>query len=286
MTKTVEASLTVQGCNARQFLSVIYGSGEFLTRYHATVNGDASAQVPEFGREDHSRELVFSIPIQAPAMIMRLIGSERLQVVERQVVAYSTRAGRDEIELVSKPRPQMPGGDSFTSDAVVKIADCPGGCRVDATVECSASGPYGLVSIIESFMGDTALKSLNELLDHCNDYVESLKNNGMLDEKIEDVSWLWEGEEGEFMLRRYTHTGTETAGAASVYYDADERGGFMINDDLVAKIEKLMARMDTMEMKVHGGTQEVTNIKVSIDVGPYIVSILAMSALYFLWQRR
>ena len=285
MTKNVEASLTVQGCSARQFFSVIYGCGEFLQRYHATVNGDASAQVPEFGREDYSRELVFSIPIQAPAMIMRLIGSERLQVVERQVVSYSTRAGRDEIQLVSKPRPQMPGGDSFTSDAVVKIADCPGGCRVDATVECSASGPYGLVSIIESFMGDTALKSLNELLDHCSEYIESLKGNDMLDEKIENVSWLWEGEEGEFMLRRLTGTET-TAGAASVYYDADDRGGLMINDDLIAKIEKLVARMDAMDTRMGGGASNVTNIKVSIDVGPYIVSMLAISAVYFLWQRR
>lgn len=191
MPKTVTLSRECSGVSASEFCSLTYCSKDFLRGYHAAVNNDPDAVIPNFERHDAllwKRVVEFTVPVKAPSIIMRLIGSaSQLQVLEAQCVSIVERGNANEIHIESTPRPQLGSiGDRFTSDARVVIVDMPGGCRVDAMVEVSAaSAPYGMVGIVETFMADTAKASIHDLLQHMCSAVENLKENNLLVDQVE-----------------------------------------------------------------------------------------------------
>ncbi len=191
MPKTVTLSRECTGVSASEFCSLTYCSKEFLQGYHAAVNNDPDAVIPDFERHDSivwKRVVEFTVPVKAPSIIMRMIGSaSQLQVLEAQCVSIVQGVDANEVHIESKPRPQLGSiGDGFTSDVRVVIVDTGRGCRVNAMVEVSASSaPYGMVGIVETFMADTAKASVHDLLEHMCSAVENLRENDMLSDQVE-----------------------------------------------------------------------------------------------------
>ena len=172
MREVIASVELVPGLSSRQLFSLCYGTERFLCDYHLSVNTCANPNIPKFRpntSDAFERCLEFSLPIQAPSVIMRLVGgSDRVSVMERQCVAVLEDGT---LLLRSEPRPQigkLSGG--FTSDVEVRMSDVVregevAGCRVLAQVQVAApAAPYGMVTVIEKFMADTALQSVKQLL--------------------------------------------------------------------------------------------------------------------------
>jgi hypothetical protein len=208
MPRRVTLSIECPGVSARDLFSCMYGSDEFLRGFHSRVNKCASPDLPPFAFDPSaaafSRVVKYSVPVNAPSVVVRLIGgSEMLDVLERQTVVVGA-AGRNtegegeggakervRISLTSEPRPQLGGmSDGFTSDAEVDFVDVANegglkGCRVDAAVNVAAGmAPYGTRSVIEKFMADTALESLGGLLNLMKVRYSSLVEAGALEEEV------------------------------------------------------------------------------------------------------
>eukprot|EP00889_Picochlorum_renovo_P007731 jgi/Picre1/34761/NNA_002227.t1 len=270
MTRTVSGTIHVGQCSPELYFWFVYGDPEFLKSYHKRVNGDDEALVPDWD-DVMERQIVFTLPINAPVVIQRLIGAERLGVFETQKVSVHDN-GR-EIVLDSEPRPQMPGADRFSSDSVVRMCDDGhGGCDVTITVSCEASGPYGLISTIEHYMAETAKKNIDELLENCLEYVEQVKM-----EEVEHEEVL-----GCLPWRIPTQTagvfvdGTSTKSGSVAYYDVAED---QIDEvmTVVRRIEERMHALERMQREVH--------VRVGVDKSVWVLmgcgmAVYLLSSLY------
>lgn len=82
-----------------------------LKAYHAAVNNDPEANIPDWDAGTKTRTLVYSKPLDAPAVIRKLAGADTLKVVDTQVV--SRQAGDGSIVISSDPIPEMAGANKF-----------------------------------------------------------------------------------------------------------------------------------------------------------------------------
>eukprot|EP00887_Chlorella_sp_A99_P005320 scaffold1.g5320.t1 len=192
MPKTVQLQIAVPGCTAQAFFDAVYGGSTCLLQFHREVNKCETPSATEL--VDGHRSVTFTTPVDAPAFLRRLIGTDAVPVVESQAVS---RDASGAIVVRSDPVPQFPGADKFRTLGITTIRDTAGGCQarkregerrgwIDAVVECSASGPYGLTGTIEGFMAATALKSMQEFWGFCQAYVARLIASGQL-EAVEPV---------------------------------------------------------------------------------------------------
>lgn len=313
MPKTVSLSIHCEGVSASEFCSVTYCSKDFFQGYHAAVNGDDHAVIPAFERHQESlwhRIVEFTIPVKAPSVIMRMIGSaSQLRVVEAQQVSKVTMEGGAlrEIHVESKPRPQLGSvGNGFTSDAIVKIMNNPltKGCSVEATVEvCASSAPYGMVGLVESFMAQTAKESLDGLLQHMCSTVENLKDNNMLMEQVKKSigdhaplhAWLGlvsPEEKATVYEDGYEDTDSKEdedwvpSDYQSVYYsDA--------NEDIAEALHEITKRMDAMQKSIdvlvslQQNKETILSLRFDSSVWWYASSMLAgaLVASYFMTHK-
>ncbi|KAI8107675.1 hypothetical protein M9435_002703 [Picochlorum sp. BPE23] len=273
MTRTVSGTIHVGQCSPELYFWFVYGDPEFLKSYHKRVNGDDEALVPDW-EDGMERQIVFTLPINAPVVIQRLIGAERLGVFETQKVSVHDN-GR-EIVLDSEPRPQMPGADRFSSDSVVRMCDDGhGGCDVTITVSCEASGPYGLISTIEHYMAETAKKNIDELLENCLEYVEQVKM-----EEVEHEEVL-----GCLPWRIPTQTagvfvdGTSTKSGSVAYYDVAEDQ----IDEIMTVVRRIEERMHALETQI--GMQREVHVRVGVDKSVWVLmgcgmAVYLLSSLY------
>lgn len=163
----------------QDFFRIIYLDSTIVRSFHANVNGDEKAAVP--GWEGNRRVVAFRSPVNAPAVLKSLIGAEFIDVQDTQTF-QANENGTFRVE--SRPIPQIPGASNFTSTAVLLICNEPGqsqtSCTIHGTVSCSASGPWGLINTVETFMAREAHNVLKRFLDYCRSQIVSLSSNGTL----------------------------------------------------------------------------------------------------------
>ena len=148
-----------------------------MRSFHANVNGDDKAAVP--GWEGNRRIVAFRSPVNAPAMLKSLIGSEFIDVQDTQTFQANENGS---FRVESKPIPNVPGASNFSSTAVLLICNEPGqrSCTIHGTVSCSASGPWGLINTVETFMAREAHNVLKRFLEYCRSQIISLSSDGTL----------------------------------------------------------------------------------------------------------
>ena len=161
----------------QEFYALIYADTTFLKRFHSEVNQDGGASVPAW--EHDRRTLSFRTPVDAPLLIKRLVGANSVHVLEEQT---QHRMPDGSIVIESCPSPQIPGGAAFSSVATLALRDDPheGCCLVEVTVTCTATGPYGLTSAIESFMVQAASKGVRQFLQFCVAHIADLQASGSM----------------------------------------------------------------------------------------------------------
>ena len=279
--KVAKSSLHVSFCDAQDCFALIWGDPSFMRQYHESVNGDCDAQVPQWV-DNWQRQISFTMPINAPSVVMRLIGADTITVLESQKVSFDLEDGGT-IRLESVPKPQIPGADRFSSVSCVQIRDCAGedGCLVEVEVSCSATGPYGLISTIEHFMSETAKKSVEQLLSHCQKYLEALKNNNELHETLDAARALTpilsikkKRENGNRKSEdqsipgdvEQTLTLSSRPGSA-VFYDADDDYNTNVDD----RLEKMSQAQDSLQKEITRLSQKIELLavpqRIEIDFG-------------------
>eukprot|EP00890_Picochlorum_soloecismus_P004126 jgi/Picsp_1/4714/NSC_02083-R1_hypothetical protein CHLNCDRAFT_137647 [Chlorella variabilis] len=255
--KVAKSSLHVSFCDARDCFALIWGDPSFLRQYHESVNGDCDAQVPQWV-DNWQRQISFTMPINAPSIVMRLIGADTITVLESQRVRFDLEDGGS-IRLESDPKPQIPGADRFSSVSCVQIRDCAEvGCMIEVEVSCSATGPYGLVGTIEHFMSETAKTSVDQLLLHCQKYLEALRNNnelykalGVARTLIPVLSMKSIKKDGEERSENHSNPGdveqtlVSSRPGSAVFYDLD--GDTQVyNTDVIDKLEKMSQAQESL----------------------------------------
>lgn len=303
--KVAKGSLHVSFCDARECFALIWGDPSFLRQYHESVNGDCDAQVPQW-EDNWQRQVSFTMPINAPSIVMRLIGADTITVLEGQKVSFDLEDGGT-LRLESDPKPQIPGADRFSSVSCVQIKDCAEvGCLIEVEVSCSASGPYGLVGTIEHFMSETAKKSVDELLLHCQKYLEALKNNNELHEALDVARRLIpilfmntkevedKKSEAHSFLGDVGQTLVSSRPGSAVFYDMedDENYDAAVNDKfekmsqaqecLLKEINKLSKKIELLS------TNSAVPQRIEVDIGQNIkicfLCSLAAVTLVTLWR--
>ncbi|KDD75992.1 hypothetical protein H632_c404p0 [Helicosporidium sp. ATCC 50920] len=186
MVKSVSVTHVFEDCSLEEVFGALYVDPSFARAFHLDVNGDASPTIPDWDLD--RRTVTFAAPVDAPAIVRRFLGTNSVRVHEKQRLeleidgeqldsggvdvgavppgpdphARSSDPSLRAIEAVivhSTPVPQLPGADRFVSSVRASLRRRPeGGCSVDSTVTCSASGPYGLAGALESFMLETAAR--------------------------------------------------------------------------------------------------------------------------------
>lgn len=161
----------------QDFFRIIYLDSAIVRSFHANVNGDEKAAVP--GWEGNRRVVAFRSPVNAPAMLKSLIGSEFIDVQDTQTFQANENGS---FRVESKPIPNVPGASNFSSTAVLLICNEPGqrSCTIHGTVSCSASGPWGLINTVETFMAREAHNVLKRFLEYCRSQIISLSSDGTL----------------------------------------------------------------------------------------------------------
>lgn len=289
--KIAQGTVHIPSCSSCEYFGLVYGDPTCLGKFHDRINGDPHASLPCW--EGNEREITFSIPVRAPAVLTRLLGAERIRVQEKQSVQVMEGGGK--IVLKSDPKPELPGADACSSVATVEMEDCKddsgGGCTVKMVVECTAAGPYGLVGAIESFMADTAKKNVEQLLMYCSEYVKELEVGGGLRgaaaEAVQKVP----------VLARQLVPVAPLSREGSVYYDTVEYGsGGSVEEEedyslgIVAEYLKLLARgQERQERALHTLAENLaqgSRYKIEFDVGSNVRNcVLYLSifgSVYFL----
>ena len=302
MPRRVTLSEVFAGTPAKTLFSLMYGDGEFLSRYHAEVNGCVEPGIEGFeevrgegmSRLSMSRLVTFSFPVKAPGVVMRLVGgSDRVEVLERQTVRVCGE-NNESVVLTSQPRPQLGSlGDGFTSDAEIWFVDEDGGCRVEAAVDVAAMrAPYGTVSLIESFMADTALASLEGLLELMRARYEGLvRVEGMVEEVVRRNvlaepalhSYLGVGDMGVGMdMGDMGDMGGSTGedAPAPVFYDDRNEEVLLAVGRLSDEVARLVERVERMQGVMMRPKEEVVRVSVRVDVMPLVMAgLVTMSCV-------
>jgi len=172
------------------FFRLVYLDSSFLQRFYAQVNNDDDALVPPWDRT-RKRDLTFKTPVNAPQLIANLINANCIDIRESQSFNILSTGN---IQVESTPVPQIPGASNFSSTATLLIENtidgC--GCSISATVTVTATGPWGLINTIESFMATAAQESLGQFLGFCCQEINDLQRAGALQAALARIPRLEE----------------------------------------------------------------------------------------------
>eukprot|EP00250_Pteridium_aquilinum_P012667 c20864_g1_i1 orf=599-1555(-) len=144
---TVQGTLDFAGPEA--VFDILFGSDEFMKRYHKKINSDPHAEASSWNK-NHEREVKYIAISEAPKMITKLIG-ESFPVREAQKYIKNG----DCYTIACAPRMDSPSGDRFVTlaETILSPDESGGGCAItsNVTLECKG-GVWGLEGAIESFM--------------------------------------------------------------------------------------------------------------------------------------
>ena len=90
---------------------------------------------------DNRRTIQFSMHVEAPAFLKRIVGVDSAKVTETQTVTFNTDGT---ISLRSVPVPNIPGGDKFTTqiDTLLALSSDGSGCLVSRNASAYEGGGW------------------------------------------------------------------------------------------------------------------------------------------------
>jgi hypothetical protein len=92
------------------YYDAVYKGSSCIQRYHQEVNKAPDAMVTAWN--GGHRTIVYTLHVDAPAFLKRIVGVDNAKVTEAQTVAFNPDGS---IALCSTPAPNIPGGDKFTT---------------------------------------------------------------------------------------------------------------------------------------------------------------------------
>ncbi|KAK9814660.1 hypothetical protein WJX72_009374 [[Myrmecia] bisecta] len=171
MVKEVVESVVLQQCSVKEFHEAIFAGTEATLQYHLEANKDPKATVGRW--EAGVRLVTFTVPLQLPAVVKSAIGQDSLPIKETQQLRFEADGS---LVVDSAPLLDIPGGSKFTTSARFVAASTPtNGCRVTATIICSAAGPWGMQGKIEAVMVDQARITIGAFLTFCQRWCQQHK---------------------------------------------------------------------------------------------------------------
>lgn len=109
--------------------SAVWGDSKCIRRFHLETNNDEGVSVTEW--DSAQRTVIFATPINVPAVVRRVIGSEVIQVVETQTTEVCSDGS---ILVHSAPEPQIAAASMLKTEAEFHLQPKDAGCRVGDAV--------------------------------------------------------------------------------------------------------------------------------------------------------
>ena len=147
MPQTLVRRIQLPGVKVQQVHDELYKDEAFVLKFHKHKN-----EAVECGAWDQAgrRTVVFTTKLELPAAIQKIM-QPTVVVTDTQCLQWE--ANREGFTVASTLAFSTPGTDRFTSvTAVATTRQVDGGSEVEARVECHATGPWGMIAVIESTM--------------------------------------------------------------------------------------------------------------------------------------
>ncbi|KAH9329681.1 hypothetical protein KI387_001789, partial [Taxus chinensis] len=122
--------------------SFLFGDHRFIRKYHGEVNGDRDVEVSNWS-EDGSREVRYTTPLMAPNVILKVVGTDKLKVKEKQ---QFKRCGNC-FTITSDPIIDISGGERFVTrgELILSPGEKEQGCVVTINISLEfKSSVWGL----------------------------------------------------------------------------------------------------------------------------------------------
>lgn len=138
---------------------ILFGSDEFMRRYHKKVNSDPHAEATSWSKSQE-REVKYVATTEVPKMMQKLIG-ESFPVTELQ----RFQKNGDCYTITCVPRMESPSADQFVTEAETILApDASGGCAITSNVTLEYCGAW-FKGPVESFMETRARAGFDKWLE-------------------------------------------------------------------------------------------------------------------------
>ena len=126
----------------QSYFEAVYQTGDCARRFHRDVNQVDDTEVTDWSAGQ--RVVIFTMRVNAPAFLKRIVGVDNAKVTETQTVTFRPDGS---ISVSSVPVPNIPGGNKFTS-------------RIDCLL--TANGPGCLVSCLPKWPQDMPAESVGK----------------------------------------------------------------------------------------------------------------------------
>ena len=141
--------------------------------YHAAINHDPEASIPDWDLDTRSRTLTYFKPLDAPAMIRKLAGADALRVVDTQSVSRQA-SPEGSILLSSNPIPEMPGANKFQAPVSMLYRRCAdGSCEVLSNWAWEGVG----IAAYQCRLAGRAIPVFAPACPHCHDSISTCSEN-------------------------------------------------------------------------------------------------------------
>ena len=155
----------IKGVTAKDYYRVVYSNDACLRRFHNKVNKDPSSECSAWqmlNRFAFQRTVTFHMPLNVPAMIKKIIGSDSLRVIETCKLEWK---GSESFTITSEPLLDFPGANKFTTSGSTVVSNTLDGCHIVCSMTAAAGLPWPMQGSVEAIMAQEGKTTIGRFLD-------------------------------------------------------------------------------------------------------------------------
>ena len=168
----------IKGVTAKDYYRVVYSDDSCIRRFHSKVNKDPSSECTTWqmlNRFSFQRTVTFHMPLNVPAMIKKIIGSDSLRVIETCKLEWK---GTDSFVIISEPLLDFPGANKFTTSGSTVVNNTSEGCHIICSMTAAAGLPWPMQGSVEAIMAQEGKATIGRYLDFTKETCEEDRDKG------------------------------------------------------------------------------------------------------------
>jgi hypothetical protein len=165
MPTELKLECSIKGVTAKDYYRVVYSDDSCIRRFHNKVNNDPSSECTAWqmlNRFSFQRTVTFHMPLNVPAMIKKIIGSDSLRVIETCKLEWK---GTESFVIISEPILDFPGANKFTTSGSTLVSNTSDGCHIVCSMTAAAGLPWPMQGSVEAIMAQEGKATIGRYLD-------------------------------------------------------------------------------------------------------------------------
>lgn len=178
MPTELKLECSIKGVTAKDYYRVVYSDDTCIRRFHSKVNKDPLSECTAWqmlSRVSFQRTVTFRMPLNVPAMIRKIIGSDSLRVIETCKLEWK---GTDSFVILSEPLLDFPGASKFTTSGSTLVTNTSDGCHIVCSMKAAAGLPWPMQGSVEAVMVQEGKATIGRYLDFTKEACEEDRDKG------------------------------------------------------------------------------------------------------------